>query len=409
MSDETLPARSRFYTPGSPEYTTSFADELNEEKQRIELGFVNLETLIAGGGASEGSVVFSTDYPNEFLEGVGFEAIEEYLVANVTSWCPALPADCLGASLDRFCDRFWLIGGGLVGSKRVYYSADGQAWTQIADAPWGSRCFHGSFVYNNRLYVVGGKNGLFGNPAYTDVWYLYENPPGSGVFAWAQAAANGGFGQRWLMSKPVFFDSKWWMVGGGVQLAAGYWPGTSDVYSSTDGASWSLVASNQFPERCLPFVTVHDNKLWVIFGSDLLSWWQYLFFGNAAAYMSSDIWTSDDGATWDRLVQRVTNVFAIGGKGIIKLDGRFLLNGTLAFNPFNGFWVTNMSDPDANPPGRHWYVAGNVTGNDVVGTMETVTHNNEHFCLRQADLYKVSFSKAPIQTFEGIYVYKRTT
>jgi hypothetical protein len=51
----------------------------------------------------------------------------------------------------------------------VWSSSDGVTWTQvIASAAFSPRAFHSAVVYNNRIWITGGFDGV-NNLA--DVWY----------------------------------------------------------------------------------------------------------------------------------------------------------------------------------------------------------------------------------------------
>lgn len=63
----------------------------------------------------------------------------------------------------------WVIGGDDGTNKNdVWYSTDGQTWTQVtSSAQWSPRRYHTSLVYDNAMWVLGGNDGDMKN----DVWY----------------------------------------------------------------------------------------------------------------------------------------------------------------------------------------------------------------------------------------------
>ena len=77
----------------------------------------------------------------------------------------------------------------------------------------------------------------------------------------------------------VVFNNKMWVIGGS---------GKNDVWSSTDGTTWTQVSTGaQFSPRSDYTSLVFDNKMWVIGGSD-----------NGVWPANDDVWSSVDGKTW---------------------------------------------------------------------------------------------------------------
>lgn len=70
-----------------------------------------------------------------------------------------------------------------------------------------------------------------------------------------------------------------WVIGGHDESGASL----NDVWSSTDGITWTLVT--QFLLRSQFQVLVHDGKMWILGGL------QFNEFKN-------DVWSSTDGITW---------------------------------------------------------------------------------------------------------------
>lgn len=73
--------------------------------------------------------------------------------------------------------RIWLLGCNRNGkfTSKVYTSKDGRGWT-ATDAPWSPRGGIAACIYNNRIYMTGGKyGGLPNEPNFiysNDVWSL---------------------------------------------------------------------------------------------------------------------------------------------------------------------------------------------------------------------------------------------
>lgn len=66
-----------------------------------------------------------------------------------------------------FQNKMWLISGG--GLENVWNSTDGETWTKIGKPNWAPRWDNGVEVYDNKLWVYGGREA---NPrnAFNDVW-----------------------------------------------------------------------------------------------------------------------------------------------------------------------------------------------------------------------------------------------
>lgn len=165
-----------------------------------------------------------------------------------------------------FNNTFVLMGGNDgagTHNNEVWTSVDGVEWTQRPDGAWADRSNFGVYVYNNRLYVVGGNDAGagFNNSYYT-----------SDGLAWTLATAAAFATARFSFGYAVY-DNKLWAVGG-IAVGPVY---KTEVYSSTDGATWTLVtAAPGFTGRglcaCVTFQTpssvssIRAQSLWLIGG-----------------------------------------------------------------------------------------------------------------------------------------------
>jgi hypothetical protein len=96
----------------------------------------------------------------------------------------------ISGAVASFNGRIWVVGGGKYANddagkswtNHIYSSKDGKNWRREKDAPWSGRQYHDVYVWDNKLWVVGGHNGK--NLA--DIWYMkrdgkwvkFETPPG---------------------------------------------------------------------------------------------------------------------------------------------------------------------------------------------------------------------------------------
>ena len=189
-----------------------------------------------------------------------------------------------------FKNKIWLIGGHVpaVGfnfsyvTNSVWSSSDGATWTAtprvvtpVNDNIWEGRERIGAAVFQDKLWVIGGNR----YPAFGNV------------------------------------------NSNGVPL--------NDVWSSTDGATWTKVtAAAQFTARTNPAVLTHNSKLYVIGGK------------NASNTLLNEVWTSTDGATWTQ-VNVATPFTARWGHNVVSFNGNlFLVGGRTADGVQSDLWVS---------------------------------------------------------------------
>lgn len=162
----------------------------------------------------------------------------------------------------------WVIGGWDGSSpprNDVWSSPDGVNWNQAtAKAAFPGRCGFTGLVYNNLMWVIGGaRNGPFPSLEYNDVW---SSPDGVN---WSQVTAAAAFSPRFFHAS-VAANGVMYVMGG---YFSGYTGGAlNDVWTSGDGANWSLKAwgQNSFPARVYPASYVFNGSIWVIGGGNNL-------------------------------------------------------------------------------------------------------------------------------------------
>ncbi len=215
-----------------------------------------------------------------------------------------------------FNDKIWVMGGrsyvylsSPVNYGDVWYSSDGQSWTQstndLPSSPAVTRRTYASTVFNNKLWISGGNSGGPTN----DVWYN-DDPITN---AWVQATPAASWSVRTL-HQMVTFDNKMWVMGGNGPL--------NDIWHSTDGVNWydtfcqggvddgqacviggdcdsssCLSETAAWPARVDFQALVFDEdgsgpqpeKMWVMGGADFLAEGRTNY---------NDVWSSVDGSTW---------------------------------------------------------------------------------------------------------------
>jgi peptidoglycan hydrolase-like protein with peptidoglycan-binding domain len=191
-----------------------------------------------------------------------------------------------------FNNKIWVMGGYNVSGQAfndIWSSPDGVTWTHvdtdpslpgIQDAPWYARYSFTSLSFNNKLWVIGGINPS--TPAsysgYGDVW---SSPDG---VTWTQTTSSAPALRSQHTS--VVFNDKMWIIGGQTTGFCTSCIAYNDVWSSSDGITWTQVTSNaQWSGRRSLSSVVFNNKIWVIAGE------------NNSSYLQ-DVWSSPDGITW---------------------------------------------------------------------------------------------------------------
>ncbi len=147
--------------------------------------------------------------------------------------------------------------------------------TQLTSNFGSPRYSGGLLNYDGKLWIFGGRiNGNGTGSRVNDVWSSTD-----GV-SWSQIAASSSWGARSDFGHLVF-NNKMWILGGLMD-------GTTrknDVWSSTDGITWTEeTASANWGIRAQFGYTVFNNKMWIMGGTN--------------GVKLNDVWSSTDGITW---------------------------------------------------------------------------------------------------------------
>ncbi len=191
-----------------------------------------------------------------------------------------------------FLDQMWVLGGDPIQGHYqpdAWSSEDGLSWTeQVAELPWGERVLHHTAVLGDTIYVMGGQTLPQFTSAdeesvfYNDVWSSTD-----GV-TWTQVLEEAPWEPRGMIGGSAVLDGKIWLLGGGTYDTPDY-PYRNyynDVWSSPDGVTWTQVLDEApWEPRQYHDVAAFDGKLWVLEGYDGT--------GNR-----SDVWYSADGVSW---------------------------------------------------------------------------------------------------------------
>jgi len=218
-----------------------------------------------------------------------------------------------------FDNRLWVIGGDDGSSRRndVWSSADGVTWTQAtAAAPWSRRFGHSSVVFNNRLWVTGGFDSSFSGYR-DDVWSSADG------ITWTEANTAAPWSGRYRHTSVVFNDRLWVIGGYGYGGNSGY---LNDVWSSTDGVTWTRATSNaSWSARWGHTSVVFNNRLWVIGGID-------------ASSHHNDVWSSTDGVTWTEANAAALWTARGGHTSLVFNNGLWVIGGNSSSGSRNDVW-----------------------------------------------------------------------
>lgn len=299
------------------------------------------QRLYGGASATTMSVdVIST--------GQEWSTLGQWRLASASN--PFSPRD--GAGLLELNGVFYLLGGwnptlGWPGgtTNQVWVSYDRcQTWAALANAPWQARHMAGWLVHDGKIWVIGGDTNR-GNYQ-TDVWSATQQPSGALVWTLANASAPWATAGRTLHQ--VFsFDGKMWVVGG--QTLDEFAPSPvgprapvfySDVWSSTDGVTWTLVSDGNAwaPRSMIIGSAVKDGYMWLVGGG------AYDTGGQPRVY-KNDVWRSQDGIAW----QCVTNAAAFSPRqfnNVVTLGEDLVL--------LCGWNGANIADAWASKDGVNW-------------------------------------------------------
>ena len=205
------------------------------------------------------------------------------------------PRDGAGALV--FKDQMWFLGGWNPGDREnfphdcnseIWSSSDGHDWTFHGHAPWEGRHTAGYAVHDGAMWIVGGdcNQGHY----QSDVWRTTDGT------TWELVADDVPWSPR-ALHQTIVFDGYIWVIGG--QTMPEFAPGAdecfhADVWRTTDGASWECVEAKApwAPRGMVGASAVKDGRLWLLGGGtyDTPTTPQRLFYGDA--------WSTTDGVDW---------------------------------------------------------------------------------------------------------------
>lgn len=205
-------------------------------------------------------------------------------------------------------------------------------WVKITtSADFAPRDGAGALCFQGKMWLLGGWNPaaahrmFFPRTCNNEVWssvdgtqWRLEKP---NAFKDQSFDANADWEGRHTAGYAVF-RGRMWIIGGDANQ--GHYQ--NDVWSSTDGRSWSLVNRDRpvpWGPRALHYTVVHADKIWVLGGQTMPA------FAKADERFYRDIWTTTDGVTWNEVKPAEPFWSArgmIGGSAVLR-DRIWILGG----------------------------------------------------------------------------------
>jgi hypothetical protein len=191
--------------------------------------------------------------------------------------------------------------------------------TTISGTPLIPRRQHQVLSYNNKLWIIGGYN----DPDSARLNDVLSSSDG-GV-TWTQVTISGTHFSPRSLHEALVFNNKMWVIGGYTDTTI-----AKDVWSSTDGAHWTLETANaQFNGRFDFGVVVFNNKMWLIGGQD------------GSAY-KNDIWTSTDGVQWTQVTTTGAIFAPREGHEVVVFNNKlYVIGGSIGPSYPNDVWSSS--------------------------------------------------------------------
>ena len=209
----------------------------------------------------------------------------------------------------------------------------------VQNAPWSGRSGFGSVVHNDKIFVLGGKDGR-GTNTLNDIWMSIDE----GI-TWEQIdtdpTTDGIQNAPWQARSHfgiVVHNDKIFVLGG-ENSTNNY---LNDIWMSTDeGITWEQIDTDPTTDgvqnapwqgRTAFGLVSHKGSLFVIGG-----------FNRPSDTRYNDVWKSSDGTDWSEITFPITYWSIRSGHSVFTHEGRiFILGGRSYFdNNTNGIWISH--------------------------------------------------------------------
>ena len=269
-------------------------------------------------------------------------------------------------------------------------------WTSLTEqAAFAPRDGAGLLSFDGKLWLLGGWNPgdkvHFPQICNSEVW---SSPDGR---EWTLVNPQAPWEGRHTAGY-VVHRGRMWIVGGD----ANQHHYQNDVWSSADGVTWELETDAvPWGPRVLHHTVAFDGKIWMMGGQTLPQ------FAPAEERFFNDVWCSEDGREWTRVIEHApwSPRGMVGGSAV--LDGRiWLLGGGTYDTPdhpqrlfYNDVWSSadgvEWTQVSADPPcgnrsgsaflafdGKLWVIAGSTpeASDPPEKHYATITTHNDVWC-----------------------------
>ena len=211
-------------------------------------------------------------------------------------------------------------------------------WSQVtAEAAFAPRDGAGLLSFGQRMWLLGGWNPEdkvhFPTTCNSELWSSVDGAEWTlhGHAPWEERHTAG----------YAVHDGAMWVIGGDANQKHYQ----NDVWRSTDGSNWECVCEQApWAPRALHYTVVHDGALWVMGGQTMPE------FAGGDELFHADVWRSVDGASWECVCQQAPWPArgAIGATAV--QDGRIWLLGGGRYDtpttPQRAYWNDVWSSAD---------------------------------------------------------------
>jgi hypothetical protein len=201
----------------------------------------------------------------------------------------------------------WILVAGLTAEQLPAQQSPEYEWELITlKADFAPRDGAGALSFRDRMWLLGGWNPAASERVFFPLICNNE--------VWSSED-----GAKWSLVKPNTFKDKsfdkssdWegrhtagyavyrdrmWIIGGDCNQHHYQ----NDVWNSADGKSWTYVNKDKelpWKDRVLHYTVVHDDKIWVIGGQSMPA------FAKSEEVFYRDVWTTTDGIEWRKIEPR---------------------------------------------------------------------------------------------------------
>lgn len=292
--------------------------------EREALRITTIDTVTLQPGAFE---ILETTSGFEFVYGDSMENVDMQIALD-DSLATAIVFDPVFAA--TYSDHIPLRPG--INRLQIIVTADDRETTRIYDLtitrnPWILVNEQAPFSQRDGLLLVEfkGKLWMFGGYPF--------NPPNN-IHVWVSSD-----GENWEYAAtpptellrhavtPVVYKDKIWVISG---------DGKNDVWNSADGVNWTQIATDlPWGNRYSPYLFSFKGKLWLMGG---FSWWDesgtFVLPDGVPPEGFNDVWTSEDGITWEKVLDHA------------PWAPRGMTHGSIVFN--NRMWIIGGGIKDAD-------------------------------------------------------------